>query len=172
MPRELAPLAWLIGRWEGAGVAEHPGEEPYQFGQEVTVSHDGRPFLEWHSTTWKLDSDGNKLDAVDTEMGYWRPLGQTAGQDLTPGVTPKGGIKTDVEFLVVRPEGVLEMYYGTAQPAKIDIRTDGVIRSPQTEDYKAGTRVLGYVNSNLMWAWDKTIGDLKVQALADLKRVE
>ena len=24
LPRELAPLAWMIGRWEGAGVVGYP----------------------------------------------------------------------------------------------------------------------------------------------------
>lgn len=172
MPRKLAPIAWLIGRWEGAGVAEHPTNGSYQFGQEVIVTHDDRPFLEWHSTTWKLDEQGNKLEAVDTEMGYWRPLGRTDGQDWVPGEpTPRGGIKTDVEFLIVRPEGILEMYYGIAQPAKIELSTDGVIRAPQTDEYKAGHRMYGYVQSNLMWAWDKTVGEQKLQASAELKRV-
>ena len=51
----LAPLAWLVGRWEGAGVVGYPTIESAHFGQEIVVSHDGRPFLEWQSHTWLLE---------------------------------------------------------------------------------------------------------------------
>ena len=74
MPRELAPLAWLIGRWEGAGVVGYPTIESKHFGQEVHCFHDGRPFLEWHSRTWLLDEEGNKVRPLATELGFWRPL--------------------------------------------------------------------------------------------------
>ena len=75
LPRELAPLAWLIGRWEGAGVVGYPTIESANFGQEIEVTHDGRPFLEWHSRTWLLD-DAGALPAPD-EPGQG---GELAGQ--------------------------------------------------------------------------------------------
>lgn len=157
MPKELAPLAWLIGRWEGAGVIGYPGLESANFGQEVVVSHDDRPFLKWHSKMWKLDDEGNKVEPIDTEFGYWRPLANN-----------------EVEFMVTHPSGIVEMYYGTTSPAKIELRTDGVIRSPQAPEYSAGARLLGYVNSNLMWAYDIAQGGNPLQsyASAELKRVE
>ena len=51
----LAPLAWLVGRWEGAGVLGYPTIESANFGQELEITHDGRPFLEMSSHTWLLD---------------------------------------------------------------------------------------------------------------------
>ena len=41
----LIPLAWLIGRWAGAGVVGYPKIESAKVCQEITCSHDGRPFL-------------------------------------------------------------------------------------------------------------------------------
>ena len=157
MPIELAPLAWLVGRWEGAGVIGYPGMESANFGQELVASHDERPFLEWHSRMWKLDEQGNKTDAIDTEFGYWRPLENN-----------------EVEFMVTHPSGIVEMYYGNTSPAKIELRTDGVIRSPQAPEYTAGARMLGYVNSNLMWAYDAALNGEPLQsyASAELKRVD
>lgn len=157
MPIELAPLAWLVGRWEGAGVIGYPGMESANFGQELVVSHDERTFLEWHSRMWKLDEQGNKTDAIDTEFGYWRPLENN-----------------EVEFMVTHPSGIVEMYYGNTSPAKIELRTDGVIRSPQAPEYTAGARMLGYVNSNLMWAYDAALNGEPLQsyASAELKRVD
>ncbi len=42
---DLNPLAWMIGTWRGKGHGEYPGIADFQFAQEVTFSHDGRPFL-------------------------------------------------------------------------------------------------------------------------------
>ena len=157
MPIELAPLAWLVGRWEGAGVIGYPGMESANFGQELVVSHDERPFLEWHSRMWKLDEQGNKTDAIDTEFGYWRPLENN-----------------EVEFMVTHPSGIVEMYYGNTSPAKIELRTDGVLRSPHAKEYSAASRMYGYVNSNLMWAYDAALNGEPLQsyASAELKRVD
>ena len=156
MPRELAPLAWLIGRWEGAGVVGYPTIESANFGQEVECFHDGRPFLEWHSRSWLLDEEGNKVRPLATELGFWRPL-------------PDG----EVELLLTHSTGIVELYYGRTSPAKIELRTDGVIRSPQAKEYAAGARLYGYVNSNLMWAMDMAAMGQSLQShvSAELKKV-
>lgn len=155
MPKELAPLAWLIGTWEGAGVIGYPTIESANFGQEVECFHDGRPFLHWRSRTWLLDDAGNKVKPSGTEYGFWRP-----GED------------GEVELLLTHPTGIVEMYYGKSEPAKIEMRTDGVIRSPHAKDYSAGHRLYGLVNGDLMWAMDMAaMGQpLTSHASAQLKR--
>ncbi|CCH68960.1 MAG TPA: FABP family protein [Phycicoccus elongatus] len=161
LPPALAPLAWLIGRWEGAGVVGYPTIESKQFGQEIVCSHDGRPFLEWHSHTWLLDEDGQKVRPLATELGFWRPL----------EAQPDG---TNVEFLLAHPTGFVEMYAGKAEPAKVEVRTDGVMRSPAAKEYTAAHRLYGLVNSNLMWVMDMAAMGQPLQShvSAELKRVE
>lgn len=156
LPRELAPLAWLVGRWEGAGVVGYPTMESRQFGQEVTVSHDGRPFLEWQSRTWLLDESGTMVRPLAIELGFWRPAEDNG-----------------VELLLAHPTGIVELYYGTAEPAKIEVRTDGVLRSPRAKDYKAASRLYGLVNSNLLWVMDMAAAEEPLQShvSAELKRV-
>ncbi|MBC9955770.1 FABP family protein [Yimella sp. cx-51] len=156
MPIELAPLAWMIGRWEGAGVVGYPTIESLNFGQEIHCFHDGRPFLEWHSRTWALDDEGNKVRPLATELGFWRPLPDN-----------------EVELVLTHPTGIVELYYGTTSPAKVELRTDGVLRSPHAKEYNAGARMYGYVNSNLMWAMDMAaVGEpLQSHVSAELKRV-
>lgn len=156
LPRELAPLAWLIGRWEGAGVLGYPTIESANFGQEIECFHDGRPFLEWHSRTWLLDDAGEKVRPLATELGFWRPL-------------PDG----EVEFLLAHPMGIVELYFGTAEPARISLRTDGVLRSPQAKEYSAATRMYGYANSNLFWVMEMAaMGQgMNSHVSAELKRV-
>ena len=58
LPGPLLPLAWMLGRWEGAGVVGYPTMAERRFGQEVEVHHDGRPFLHWRSQAFLLDDDG------------------------------------------------------------------------------------------------------------------
>lgn len=156
LPPALAPLAWLIGEWEGAGVVGYPTIESAHFGQEISVTHDGRPFLEWQSRTWLLDEQGNKVRPLARELGFWRPLENN-----------------EVEFLLTHPTGIVEMYHGTTSPAKIELRTDGVIRSPHAKEYNAASRMYGLVNSNLMWVMDMAaVGQpLQSHVSAELKRV-
>ena len=153
----VRPLAWLIGRWEGAGVLGYPTIESAHFGQEIEVTHDGRPFLKWESRAWILDSaTGERVRPAAVESGFWRPL-------------PDG----EVELLLVHPTGILEMYYGTVEPAKIRLKTDSVMRSPRAKEYNAATRVYGLVDSQLMWAMDMAaVGqELQSHLSATLKRV-
>lgn len=158
---DVAPLAWLIGRWEGAGVVGYPTIESQQFGQEIICTHDGRPFLEWHSHTWLLDADGQRIRPLATELGIWRP--QPAEAD-----------GTNVELLLTHPTGFVEMYAGVAQPAKIEISTDGVMRSPSAKAYTAGHRLYGLVESRLMWVMDMAAMGVEMTShvSAELRRVE
>ena len=156
LPPALAPLAWLIGEWEGAGVVGYPTIESAHFGQEISVTHDGRPFLEWQSRTWLLDEQGQKVRPLARELGFWRPLENN-----------------EVELLLTHPTGIVEMYHGTVEPAKIEVRTDGVIRSPLAKEYNAAARMYGLVNSDLMWVMDMAaVGQpLQSHVSAQLKRV-
>lgn len=154
----LAPLAWLVGRWEGVGVVGYPTIESAHFGQEVVCSHDGRAFLEWQSRTWLLDDVGQKVRPLAVELGFWRVL--------------ENG---EIELLLTHPTGFIEMYVGLRDSAKpvIQLRTDGVLRSPAAKEYNAGTRMYGLKDSQLLWAMDMAaVGQgLQSHLSAQLKRV-
>ena len=98
LPTALVPLAWLIGRWEGAGVVGYPTIESVNFGQEVEFRHDGRPFLHYRSQAWLLDDAGNKVRPLASETGFWR-----IGAD---------GKERDLEVLLTHPTGFVEIYVG------------------------------------------------------------
>jgi hypothetical protein len=158
IPEPLRPLAWLIGRWEGVGLVGYPGVEEAQFGQAVDVTHDGRDFLQWESRSWYLDAEtGERTKPFAVESGFWRPL--------------PGG---EVELLLAHPTGVLELYYGPVEPARVQLKTDGVLRSPTAGEYNAATRMYGLVESQLFWALDVAAGghELQNHSSARLKRVE
>lgn len=153
----LRPLAWLLGRWEGVGVVGYPTIESANFSQELDVTHDGRGFLKWESRAWILDSaSGARVRPAAVESGFWRPAANG-----------------EVELLLVHPTGILELYFGTVEPARILLRTDSVLRTPTAKEYNAATRMYGLVNSQLLWAMDMAaVGQpLQSHLSATLRRV-
>ena len=167
-PEALRPLAWLIGRWEGAGVLGHPvrGGTDVRFGQEVELSTDGRPFLHYTSRTWRLDEDGAVQEPLDVETGYWRPVGPALPQE-------GGGSAVELEVLLSHPTGVVEVYLGTARGPRVDLATDVVARTSTAAEYTAGRRMYGLVEGDLLWALDVAAGGhpMRSYASARLKRV-
>jgi hypothetical protein len=160
----LVPLAWLLGRWEGAGVVGYPTIESANFGQQLEVSQDGRTFLRWDSRTWLLGEDGSKVRPLATESGFWRVAG--------PAPEAEGG-GSAVEFLLAHPTGYVEIYVGTVEGAQINLRTDVVARTETAKEYSAATRIYGLVGGDLLWAMDMAaVGQpLQSHTSAQLKRV-
>lgn len=150
------PLAWLIGRWEGAGVVGYPTIESANFGQEVEFRHDGRPFLHYRSQAWALDDEGNRVRPLASEVGFWRP-----------------GENGDVEVLLTHPTGYVEIYVGKIDGPRVNLQTDLVARTPTAKEYTAAQRMYGLVDSDLMWVMDMAaVGQpLQSHASAQLKRV-
>lgn len=148
--KDLVPLAFLLGDWAGAGVHDFPGSEKCNFGQEVTFTHDGRDFLEYHSRTWVLDNDGNKVRPLETESGFWRI---DAGRK--------------VEVTMTRDDGTIEIWYGEMADKKpqIDLVTDAVARTAAARPYTGGKRLYGYVKSDLMWVGEKQTPEVELVPL-------
>ncbi|KQX62117.1 FABP family protein [Angustibacter sp. Root456] len=151
------PLAWLIGRWEGAGVVGYPTIESANFGQEVEFRHDGRPFLHYRSQAWELDGAGNRVRPLASETGFWRP-----------------GENGDLEVLLTHPTGYVEIYVGSVEGPRVNLHTDMVARTPTAKEYTAAQRMYGLVESDLMWVMDMAaVGQpMQSHASAQLKRVE
>jgi hypothetical protein len=156
LPPVLVPIAWLLGTWQGVGVGGYPTIDEFRFGQEITFTENGKPFLHYLSRTWLLDDDGNKVRPLAQETGYWRPQ-------------PDGRL----EVLLAHPTGYAEIYIGEVDGAKIELRTDIVGRTETAKDYTAGHRLYGLVNGELMWAYDMAaVGQpLQPHISATLRRV-
>ena len=137
LPTELVPVAFLLGTWAGAGVGGYPTIERFQFGQEISFSHNGEPFLAYTSRSWLLDEDGNQVRPLAMEAGFWGPQ-------------PHGHI----EVLLSHPTGISEIYLGEIDGAKIEMSTDVVARTDTAKEYTAGHRLYGLVEGDLMWAFD------------------
>ncbi|WIB63258.1 FABP family protein [Curtobacterium sp. MCBD17_040] len=191
LPAELVPLSWLIGVWEGTGVVHYPvGEDvrEHEFGQRVSFSHDGLPYLNYSSSAWLLDERQTPLTA---EMGYWRldrpsePGDRGPAMLLGEGAMPFTTARSvealrnnddgfDIEASIIHPTGVNELYVGRIHGPRIDLSTDAVMRSSNAKEYSAATRMYGLVEGKLFWAWDiAALGqELTSHASGQLARVE
>ena len=139
----IAPLSFLLGRWRGTGKGDYPTIKPFDFLQEVTFSHIGKPYLIYTSRSWRLatdeqgeltrDADGAliRVEPLAVETGFWRP--QPAGK---------------VEVLLTHPTGITEIYAGEFRSlTSIEMVTDAVARTASAKPYTAGKRLYGLVPS-------------------------
>ena len=156
MHEALAPVAFLLGRWEGAGVVGYPTIESAQFGQEITFSHNGKPFLIYSSRSWLLDEEGRTGRPLAVETGFWRPQPER-----------------QLEVLLVHPTGITEIYLGEVTGTRIEMATDAVVRTATAKEVTAGRRLYGLVEGDLAYAYDMAaVGQpLQAHASARLKRV-
>ncbi|MDH6126304.1 FABP family protein [Kitasatospora sp. GP82] len=163
--KDVVPLAFLLGTWEGAGVYDFPGTEKCNFGQEIIFRHDGRPFLEFRSRTWALNNEGEKVRPLETEHAFWRI---TSNQQGTSG-------EREIEVSSVRDDGTVEIWYGKLHDGKpqIDVATDAVARIEGAAPYSGGKRLYGLVNEELLWVGEKAAPEVPLRPYmsAQLKKV-
>jgi len=112
---DVEPLRALLGTWAGPGSGSYPTIEPFEYLEEITFGHVGKPFLAYGQKTRDATS-GLPLHA---ETGYWRPAG--------PG---------RLEVVLSHPSGLLELQLGTIEAgasgggAVIDLRSSTVVGTP------------------------------------------
>lgn len=139
---ELLSVLPLLGEWHGEGVMGAAAGD-HRFGQWVRFSHDGRGFLAYESRTWQLTDDGAITGPGVRETGFLRPRGQD-----------------DVELLVTSPDGLVEIYVGTARTTTSwELSTDVLARTPDAPDVSRAVRLYGIVDGALMYAIDRAEDD-------------
>ncbi len=164
---ELYPLAWLVGRWRGAGVLAYPGIERKRVAADVVFDHDGGPYLRYESTLRVLDGDVPEridLGAPDadfapptddevenatvwtTETGYWR-----ASTDTLDGLTAE---QHTIEVLLADASGRLTAFLGWVGNGRVELASQRTIRTSTAPDVSGSRRMFGLVGGRLFWSED------------------
>jgi hypothetical protein len=157
---EVLAVLPLLGEWHGEGVltgAAAGSAQDVRFGQWIRFGHDGRGFLAYESRTWRLTDDGKLVGPGVRESGFWRARGQD-----------------DVELLVVSPDGLVEIYVGTARTTTSwELSSDVLARTPDAPVVDRAVRLYGIVEGALMYAIDRAAGDapLRPTMSARLERI-
>lgn len=110
----LAPLATLVGTWRGRGQGDYPTIEPFDYLEEITFGHVGKPFLAYVQRT-RNPADDLPMHA---EAGYLRP----------------GPDDASAELVIAQPTGVTEVHTGTVADEDgrlvVDLRCDDPRHTP------------------------------------------
>jgi len=151
IPEGLQPnllgLAWMLGRWEGKGRSTWPDEEEIEFAQQIDIAQNGGDYLHYLSQTFRLNDEGVADAPLSMETGFWRP--QSDGE---------------VEVVLCHPDGIAEVWYGKITGARVELATDAVARTSTAKPYRAGQRLYGNVEGDLLWTFDKAEGDHGLQS--------
>lgn len=125
----------LVGVWRGEGEVDYPTiEGPRRFGMQLTIAHDGRPFLTHEARAWLLDDDGNVIRPAARESGFWRPQADDT-----------------IELLLTHNTGIIELFYGKprgkASVPAWELGTDAVARTSTAKEVTGAQRLYGIVNN-------------------------
>ncbi len=119
----VAVLAPLLGTWSGRGSGEYPTIEPFDYLEEVTFTHVGKPFLIYGQRT-KAGDDGRPLHA---ETGYLRMPSPDR-----------------VELVLAHPTGITEIQEGrlstTGTTLELELIATAIGRSSSAKEVTALSR--------------------------------
>jgi hypothetical protein len=107
------PFAVLLGTWSGQGAGEYPTIEDFEYFEEVSFGHVGKPFLAYTQRTRHAHT-GLPLHS---EAGYLRPTGDG-----------------EVELVLAQPSGILEVDLGSFDGRRLELRSVEVVRSPTAKE--------------------------------------
>ena len=186
---ELVPFSWLLGTWEGTGTMWYKEQEKTPFGQIITFTQDGLPYLEYRAESLLLDDSGPKLRPKTKEKGFWqidRPLTDADGgfglvpKDIVPAFADAESVETlrneddgfNLIATIAHPGGISENYVGMVKGPVVRMQTANLIRDDISHQYAGSVRLWGLVNGNLMWDWEiaDNEGNLHKHASAELRK--
>lgn len=114
-----APLAFLLGTWQGTGTGIYPTIEDFSYIEEASFAHVGKPFVAYGQKTRDADT-GLPLHA---EAGYLRPQGDGR-----------------VELVLVQPSGIVELLEGTVEGSSVQLASTAVLGTASAKPVTATER--------------------------------
>jgi hypothetical protein len=122
----ITPALGLLGSWRGPGTGGYGTvADGFSYEQEITFSHDGRPFLRYEARAWLTDAEGRPLRPSGRETGWWRV-----------------GADGYVEAVVAHPIGIVTTYVGRISGDGIEMASRDLAVTPKAKEVTASRRRL------------------------------
>jgi hypothetical protein len=154
---DVAVLAPLLGTWEGSGAGEYPTIDDFAYGESITFSHVGKPFVAYTQRTRHPETSV----PMHAETGYLR--------------VPRPG---SIEIVMAQPTGLTEIYEGAVVggevPLLIDARSTSVNATPTAKEVTITERTISVTGDDLHYTFRMAaVGQpLQHHLSATLHRVE
>ena len=136
----LQPLEFLLGTWRGTGAGKYPGIEPFEYREETTFWHYGRPVLASAQKTWSPSGA-----PMHSEMGFWRPA-------------PSG-----IEVVMAHAFGITEILEGTIDGRVVTLRSRSLVSTPTAKRVEAVARTLEVSGDTLTYDVGMAFGEHELQ---------
>jgi THAP4-like, heme-binding beta-barrel domain len=121
---DIAVLAPLLGTWSGTGSGEYPTIRPFDYLEEISFSHTGKPFLTYTQRTRAVDDDDRLLHA---EIGYVRAPSPNR-----------------IEWVLAHPTGITEIQQGplsiSGDALEMDLLSTAIGRTDSAKEVTAVSR--------------------------------
>lgn len=157
LPDLVEPFGFLLGTWRGEGVGGYPTiAQDFRYGEEITFACYGKPIIEFHSQSWKLDGDQAGLPLA-RQAGFWRPIPNPEAPDV-----PR------VEVVLALATGIVEVLYGglVTGPSgvHVEITSDLIGHTASAKQVDADKRMYAVRGSKLMYAIEMAAVNQPLQA--------
>ncbi len=122
---DAEPLAFLLGTWRGEGHGQYPTIDSFDYVEEITFGHVGKPWLAYQQRTRHATEDR----PLHAESGYFRPVGEGR-----------------LEVVMAYPTGHVEVAHGTIDGTGIEWETGTLAATPtakRVDQVKRTLRVVG-----------------------------
>ena len=116
---ECAPLAFLLGKWQGTGKGVYPTIESFSYVEEASFTHVGKPFIAYAQKT-KDAGTGLPLHA---EAGFLRPQGDGR-----------------IELVLAQPSGIAEVLQGLVEGHDVHLTSTAVLGTDSAKPVSATER--------------------------------
>ncbi len=147
-----APIAALLGTWRGEGRGRYPTIADFTYGEELTFSHVGRPFLVYAQRTWSLETGA----PMHSETGYWRSFDDGR-----------------VEVVLAHPFGVVEVSEGRLDGTRISLVATKLVSTSTAKRVDGLARTFDLSGDRLTYSLAMATAGQRSQdhVSAELKRV-